>query len=58
MMSGFKSTFVRKGNEKRHEIICNRTLTAAAVPAMAGKTEPYTQSGTNAREMLQEQAIH
>lgn len=33
-------------------------LTAAAVPAMAGKTEPYTQSGTNAREMLQEQAIH
>ena len=23
-------------------------LTAAAVPAMAGKTEPYTQSGTNA----------
>ena len=33
-------------------------LTAAAIPAMAGKTEPYTQSGTNAREMLQEQAIH
>lgn len=26
-------------------------LTAAAVPAMAGKTEPYTQSGTNARDM-------
>lgn len=33
-------------------------LTAAAIPAMAGKTEPYTQSGTNAREMLQEQPIH
>lgn len=33
-------------------------LTAAAIPAMAGKTEPYTQSGTNAREMLQQQPIH
>lgn len=28
------------------------------MPAFASKTEPYTQSGTNAREMLVEQPIH
>lgn len=33
-------------------------LTAAAIPAMAAKTEPYTNPGTNAREMLVEQPIH
>ncbi|WP_314866886.1 acid phosphatase AphA [Aggregatibacter kilianii] len=33
-------------------------LTAAAIPAMAAKTEPYTNQGTNAREMLVEQPIH
>ena len=33
-------------------------LTAAAIPAMATKTEPYTNPGTNAREMLVEQPIH
>ena len=27
-------------------------LTATAIPAMAAKTEPYTNPGTNAREML------
>ena len=33
-------------------------LTATAIPAMAAKTEPYTNPGTNAREMLVEQPIH
>ena len=33
-------------------------LTAAAIPAMAAKTESYTNPGTNAREMLVEQPIH
>ena len=33
-------------------------LTAAAIPTMAAKTEPYTNQGTNAREMLVEQPIH
>ena len=33
-------------------------LTATAIPAMAAKTEPYTNLGTNAREMLVEQPIH
>ena len=33
-------------------------LTAAAIPAMAAKTEPYTNQVTNAREMLVEQPIH
>ncbi|AFI86935.1 acid phosphatase AphA [Aggregatibacter actinomycetemcomitans] len=33
-------------------------LTAATLPAMAAKSEPYTHQGTNAREMLVEQPIH
>ncbi|MCE3057538.1 acid phosphatase AphA [Aggregatibacter actinomycetemcomitans] len=33
-------------------------LTAATLPAMAVKSEPYTHQGTNAREMLVEQPIH
>ena len=33
-------------------------LTAATLPAMAAKSEPYTRQGTNAREMLVEQPIH
>lgn len=33
-------------------------LTAATIPAMAGSKEPYTEPGTNAREMLQQQPIH
>ncbi|WP_109079225.1 acid phosphatase AphA [Aggregatibacter kilianii] len=33
-------------------------LTAATIPAMAAKSEPYTHQGTNAREMLVEQPIH
>lgn len=33
-------------------------LTVAAIPTMAAPKEPYTQPGTNAREMLQQQPIH
>lgn len=33
-------------------------LTASAFSAQAAKTEPYSEPGTNAREMLKEQPIH
>lgn len=33
-------------------------FTVAALPAMSAPKEPYTEPGTNAREMLQQQPIH